>query len=154
MIEVICMLAFIGLVYLIVIFCVCREMTGTWNGFRFLLDYKFWAFAILNHDYFESLDREEDYDKFVRYFSRKKLMPRRKGMFLRMREKERKLLVMLLSQEDFVKENFGKLPYTADRHSEICRNWDEHLKQIPYGDIPFPPARLSGWHRQAVIGHT
>lgn len=133
-IEVLCMLAFFGLVYLIVIFCVCREMTGIWNGFRFLLDYKFWAFAILNHDYFESLDREEDYDKFVRYFSRKKLMPRRKGMFLRMREKERKLLVMLLSQEDFVKENFGKLPYTADRHSEICRNWDEHLKQIPYGE--------------------
>ena len=66
------MLAFIGLVYLGVVFYVCREMTGTWNFFRFLLDYKFWVFAILNHDYCESLDREEDYDKFVRYFSRKK----------------------------------------------------------------------------------
>ena len=133
-IEVICMLAFIGRLYMIVVFFVCREMTGTWNVFRFLFDYKYWSFAVLNHEYSISLDRDEDYRKFAIYFSKKQLMPRTKGVIQRMREKERKILVMLLSQEDFVKDNFGELPYTADRHFEICRKWDEHMKQIPYGE--------------------
>lgn len=35
-IEVICMLAFIGLVYLGVGFYVCRKYTGTWNGLGLL----------------------------------------------------------------------------------------------------------------------
>lgn len=95
-IEVICMLAFIGLLYMIVVFFVCREMTGTWNVFRFLFDYKYWSFAVLNHEYSISLDRDEDYRKFAIYFSKKQLMPRTKGVIQRMREKERKILVMHL----------------------------------------------------------
>lgn len=132
LLEIFLFLLVVAVAYIVVVFIVCKDITGTWNGFRFLFDYKYWSFAILNHEYNISLDRDEDYSKFVVYFSKKQLMPRTKGVIQRMREKERKILVMLLSQENFVKENFGKLPYTADRHSEICRNWDEHLKQIPY----------------------
>lgn len=47
-IEIICMLAFIGLVYLGVGFYVCRKYTGTWNGIRYIFDYKYWCYSILN----------------------------------------------------------------------------------------------------------
>lgn len=134
LIEMLLFLLVIAVAYIVVVFIVCKDITGTWNGFRFLFDYKYWSFAILNHEYNISLDRDEDYSKFAVYFSKKQLMPRTKGVVQRMREKERKILVMLLSQEDFVKENFGKLPYTSQLHKVICLNWDEHLKQIPYGE--------------------
>lgn len=103
------------------------------NGLRYIFDHRYWCFAILNHGYAESLKNNDDIETFIKKFSKRKVMPGKKFGFFKLSEDERKIWVMLLSQKDFVKENFGKLPFTAGRHSEICRNWDEHLKQIPYG---------------------
>lgn len=122
------------LVWIGVCFYVCRKYTGTWNGLRYMFDYKYWSFAVLNHNFAEAKDKGISVQDFILDFNKRILLPKQKGIITRMRESERQLLVMLLSQEDFLTDNFGTKPYTAALHKEICRNWDEHLKCRPYGE--------------------
>lgn len=132
-IEIICMLAFIGLVYLGVGFYVCRKYTGTWNGLKFVFDRKYWALAVLNHEYAEH-KAEMTLDDFILHFATHFLMPPPKGVMMRMRNPERRFLVMIVSQNDFLADNFGQMPYSTSLHNAICTRWEERLKQMSYGE--------------------
>lgn len=44
-------LGWLLLVWIGVGFYVCRKYTGTWNGLRYIFDYKYWCYSILNHWY-------------------------------------------------------------------------------------------------------
>lgn len=127
-------LGWLLLIWIGVGFYVCRKYTGTWNGLRYIFDHRYWCFAIMNHEYSESLKNKDDIETFIKDFSIRKLMPRRKFGFIKLSKEERKLWAMLLSQQDFIQQNFGAKPYSNARHKEVCRNWDEHLKQRPYGE--------------------
>lgn len=107
-------------------FYVCRQYTGTWNGLRYIFDYKYWCYSILNHWYTLSKQKGQSVDDFIVDFTKHFLMPHQKGLFTRMREKQRRLLVGTLSQEEFFTANFGSKPYTSKRHNQVCKRWEEY----------------------------
>jgi len=107
------------LVFIGVNFYVCRQYTGTWNGLKYLFDHKYWCFAVMNHEYLESLKRNETVETFIIHFSKHKVMPRKKLGIFKLSEDERKIWVMLLSQQDFIMENFGQKPYSRVLHKEM-----------------------------------
>lgn len=114
-------------------FYVCRQYTKTWNGFRFMCDRKYWALSVFNYWYTASKENGETVDDFIVNFTKHFLMPHQKGMLSRMRESERKLLVSILSHDDFFTARFGHIPFCISDYKDACSAWDEYFMHNSYG---------------------
>ena len=118
--------------YLVISAAVCRKMTGTWNALHFVFDYKYWCFAVLNYNF--SLSRKEGkaVDAFIISFTAKYLMPRKRNVIQRLRENERKLLIQVLSNQEFILREFGQIPFTLKRYRDTQKAWEQETRR--YGD--------------------
>ena len=119
--------------YIIISVIVCRKMTGTWNILSFTFNHRYWCFAVLNYHFSLSKKSGESVDMFITDFTAKYLMPRKRNAIQKLRESERKLLIQVLSNQDFIVLNFGQMPFSLNRYQNIEKSWEQEIRRIADG---------------------
>lgn len=127
------MAALLLIEYIIISVIVCRKMTGTWNILSFTFNHRYWCFAVLNYHFSLSKKSGESVDMFITDFTAKYLMPRKRNAIQKLRESERKLLIQVLSNQDFIVQNFGQMPFSLNRYQNIEKSWEQEIRRIADG---------------------
>lgn len=70
---------------------------------------------------------------FITDFTAKYLMPRKRNAIQKLRESERKLLIQVLSNQDFIVLNFGQMPFSLNRYQNIEKSWEQEMRRIADG---------------------
>ena len=121
---------FVGLIVIIPTIWIvsCKQITHTWNVFKYVFDRKYWALSILNWQY--GLKRAEGVSTrdFIIWFNVTYLSQGFRSRWKILTSEERTLFVEILSNPEFIEENLGLKKYTAKEHKRILAAW-ENLKR-------------------------
>ena len=127
------MAALLVIEYIIISVIVCRKMTGTWNVRHFIFNHRYWSFSVLNYHFFLSRESDETVEAFIIKFTAKYLMPRKRNVIQKLREDERRLLIQILSNQDFILHNFGRMPLSLKRYKDMERAWEQETRRLEDG---------------------
>lgn len=129
--EIIILIAVGIVIFLLVMFAVityaCWSITKKYNVLLFLRDRQYWAFAILNNKYRESVIRSESFEQFATSFSQNIIDPSSaNGLWRHMPQLYRKELIRIIGNKDFIVQNLGVEEYSHLKHHEVIHLWAEY----------------------------
>lgn len=114
--------------FLAVDFKVCHDFTGTWNGFRFLLNMRYWAMSILYKRYQEAKTEGMSTSKFIIAFTERYLLDVSNSKWRFMPDTAKITFVEILSSPKFIDQYLDIDQYSYKYHKEVMAAW-ERLKQ-------------------------
>ena len=92
----------------------------------------------------------KSYEDFVLEFSRMYLGSNTIFHKIFVTEDRRTLFVMLLSQQSFIENNFGTLPFTTKDSEKVLENWIEHKKNVALQQEIMDSQLPEDWKEQAL----
>lgn len=128
----------------------CYQYTKTTNVRYFILNSVYWCFATVNYEYFMAKAENKSYEDFVLNFSRMYLGSNTIFHKIFVTEDRRTLFVMLLSQQSFIENNFGTLPFTTKDSEKVLENWIEHKKNVALQQEIMDSQLTEDWKEQAL----
>lgn len=103
----------------------CYSFTQTVNIVRFYGDDTYWTFAIINYEYLRFVNEGHNLDDFVAYIYGGYIYGTSFFNKILVTGTRKQMLAALLEHMDFIKENFGEIPYTTGLNNAIVSKYNE-----------------------------
>lgn len=102
----------------------CYQYTKTTNIRQFFLDPTYWCFATVNYEFSNYENAKDRMPEFVEYFLSSYLFGTTIFHRILVTEQKKQLLSLMLNNPDFIKENFGIMPYNTKANNTLVTKWN------------------------------
>ena len=103
----------------------CHQVTHSHNLFKFIVDFKYWTFAILNYQYIKAKTEKMPIEQFMLQFTREHLSRKGFKRIFPLPEKIRVQMIIIMSNPQFIENNLGVKYYSYKYHTSVLATWEK-----------------------------